>query len=57
MIPLIPKEIQGKIKFKHKDVLLKKEIVLNEAELEIFNKFREHIRNAERMEDDDDESV
>lgn len=56
MIPLIPKEIQGKIKFKHKDVLLKEGIVLNEAELEIFDKFREHIRNAERMEDDDDES-
>lgn len=56
MIPLILKEIQGIITFKHQDVSIKEGITLNETELEIFNKFREYMRNAKRMEDDDDES-
>ncbi len=44
MIPLIPKEIQGKIQFKPGDVVLKEGVVLKAEEKVIFDKFRASMR-------------
>ena len=44
MIPLIPKEIQGKIQFKPGDVALKEGVVLKAEEKVIFDKFRASMR-------------
>lgn len=55
MIPYIPKEIKGKIKFSHLDVQVKGGIVLNEEEEKIFNEFRKHIQNYSRFDDDDED--
>lgn len=44
MIPLIPKEIQGKIRFKPGDVAIKEGIVLKDDERKIFDKFRASMR-------------
>lgn len=44
MIPMIPEEIQGKIEFKPGDVALKQDVKLTAEEQEIFEKFRDHIR-------------
>ena len=40
MIPFIPEEIRGKIKFIHEDVRVKDGVELNEEEKQIFDKFR-----------------
>lgn len=44
MIPLIPKEIEGKITFIHHGVKVKEGIKLTEEEKKIFEKFRDHIK-------------
>ena len=44
MIPLIPKEIEGKITFIHHGVKVKEGIKLTEEERKIFEKFRDHIK-------------
>ena len=49
MIPYIPKEIEGKIKFSYLDVQVKDGIVLNEEEEKIFNEFRKHIQNYQGL--------
>ncbi len=55
MIPYIPEEIRGKIKFIHCDVKVKDGVRLNEKEQEIFDKFREHIQEKSKSRMDDDE--
>ena len=52
MMPCVPKEISGKIKFINHDVIIKKGITLNEEEKKIYDKFRKNLKQGlkERIE-------
>ena len=43
MIPIIPTELDGKIKFCHHDVKIKDDVTLSEEEMKVFQKFRNNL--------------
>lgn len=43
MIPMIPKELVGKIRFKNSDVFIKEGVILTEEEQDLFTRFRKSV--------------
>lgn len=46
MLPIVPKEIADKIRFENRDVYVEDGIKLTKKEQEVFDKFREHLKQA-----------
>ena len=41
-----PKELDGKLNYKNNDVFVRDGVTLSEHEIEIYRRFREHVKNA-----------
>lgn len=48
MLPIVPEEISGKIKFWNNDVFVKEDIKLSENEQQVFDEFRERLKKSNR---------
>lgn len=48
MLPIVPKELTNKIRFKNNDIYIKESIKLTDEEQKIFEKFREYLRKANK---------
>ncbi len=48
MIPYIPKELDGKLKFRENDVFVKEDVKLNDLEIKMYEEFRRDLKEELR---------